>query len=173
MALAPIPKKRNDDVFRLIGMRGALYQLFIEALAIDNVIVKEAAVTFIHQRNIEKYEPAQLREPFPTAPQGWEYTGSLNGKGMLTPVFGEAEPAEEVTVFVHYEGQWFPYVLRTDCPGMKYGTKIVELFGVTHTTWSDIHAMNAQSLVTTELIDSAEVVLRVPEAVVDYILTHK
>lgn len=174
MALAPRPKKNNDEVFSLIGMRGALYQLFIEAIAINDVLAKEAAVTFIHQRNIEKYEPIDNDYTLlPEAPEGWACSGCLNGKQLLTPIFFDDQQGKEVVCFLRYEDQWFPYLLTTNYAGMQFPAKMVELFGLTHTTWSDPQAMTAQHLVKAELIDSAEAVLRVPSAVIDFVLTNK
>jgi len=171
-------KTTKDHVFSLIGMRGALYQLFVEALAIGDEPAKEAAVSFIHQRNIEKYEPFNFESPsdfhsLPKSLKDWALTGSLNGKKMLTPIFSEEQEGKEVVCFLLYEGVWLPYLLTAKYPGMQFPAKMVELFGITHTTWADPHAMNAQKLVDVELIDSAEAVLRVPSEVIDYILTNK
>lgn len=172
MPLAQAPAKEKE-VFPLIGMRAALYQLFVEALMADDIPAKEAAVSFIHIRNIEKYEPIEQRKPFPPAPYGWECSSMLNGKSILYPVFAEGESVEEIVCFVYCTYKWYPFLIKSQYGGIKSGAKIVELFGFSHTTWPDLHAVNAQHVLSIEMIDSAETVLRVPGYILDYILTHK
>lgn len=173
MPLAPIPEKNNNGVFGLIGKRNALYQLFLEGIADDDQILKEAAVSYMHHLNTEKYKGLEIEELTQQIPHGWDYMLAFNGKGVLFPMLPEEAEAREVVCFLRYEGHWYPYLLNTSNLDMLADAKMIEVFCFTHSTWSDPQAMNSQKLVKAELIDSAEVVLRVPPPVVDYILTTK
>lgn len=149
-----------------------LHSLAMSAIVSGEEVIKESAMSFIHIRNTENYEGMGGEPIWGEHPEGWEGISLLNCKALIIPIVDDEAPAGEITCFFRYGRLWFPCVLTPKHEAIKTAKQMVEVFVITHNAFGDQYAMDNQDLVNVRTIESAETVLRVPTATINFVLEN-